>query len=497
MIIDTNDGPELELRPIEYASPTMTKEAQCYCVRPFYLLTLRGCGVTRTDMWISTQWTYLPGQRIAQTPELPETLAELIDRVTSGDAAPDMTIVLDGRAAHHLQLPTSDAGLPSDDEVHPAQAGLRAAGWGCSTLRPWTTIWRGEQRVIVGLADLIDAESAPMMACPSPLDVIDAMATWRSHTGHGWAGSSIMASHALMRGTIRTGHRKSEPIWLPKEAPSDVDPELTYERDTWRGKRPADTDRWLHSYDMNLAYLSAAGIARITPWALKPTGKGTPYSPERAGWWLIQPEPWTVRRIMSPLGHLPGEDLRTAQTWAPRWVTGPTLALLDELTEAGTYGGYEILDSWTATGAGPHLRHWATPIRDLLYHLADTDTAAEPWRPALIEAAKQTYKRGLGALVSEGGRIHRPDWTHAVIAMDRANTWRRAWRIGTTDGRWPRWANTDALAYTSPHEDPFKAAPGSLKTDPDGEAPMRLGYAKPEGAWAINRDKQQQEVDAA
>lgn len=440
-----------------------------------------------TDMWISTQWTYRPEQRIAQTPELPTTLVELVERIAGkGGKAGDPCLILDGRAAHHFGLPTTPGQLPIDGaDDHPAQTQAKGAGWGCSTVQPWITLWRGDTRVIVGLADLIDAESAPIMACPSPLDVVDALATWRAHTGHGWAGSAIMSAHHIIRQAVRIGRKKAEPTWMPREAPEHIDPELAYERDLWRGKKPHSDDRFEHVYDMNLAYLAAAGIARIAPWGLKPTGGGVEYTPDRAGWWLIQPEPWTVRKVMSPLGHLPGESAKRPQSWAPRWVTGPTLALLDELTEAGIYGGYRVIDSWTATGAGNHLAQFATPVRDLLYHLADTDTAAEPWRARLVDAAKMTYKRGLGALANDQGRIRRADWYHAIVAQDRANCWRRAWKIGEAEDRWPRWANTDALAYTSPEPDAIDAAPAGLKINPD--KPMRLGFAKPESTKEITR----------
>lgn len=450
-----------------------------------------------TVIAVSERHTYLPGGRItAPLRDLESlTVAELVARCAARFGREGVLILCADTCAR-LGLPWRADHVDRDgfDESHQAVAELRAAGWKLSRLRAWSTLHAdGRPDVhlcLLGAVDLgSDIDNHPLIGT-SLVDTVTAMDLWHRVTGVAWRGVAAMAGQAIMRAVVRgksgRGRAKAEPRWMTAVEDGRPDPsasELEYREPHWRGTAP-DPRRYAYllGYDLNRAYLSGAQIVKVTPWDLQATGK-TPYAPDRAGWWLIDSAPWSDKRLPDPRGYAVADDRR--------WVTGPTMALLDELTAAGDYGGYEVIDSWTATGAGEILRPWAETLRDVTTHTATE--AAGPVEAAMVaEGARFAYKRAWGMLNKPTARVHRPDWAAAILAQSRCNLFRRMREIGRVLDRWPVWVSTDCIYYPAKTPDHVAECPTWIDEDsgkPRGirlhDYPGQLGRFKPSGAQQI------------
>lgn len=395
----------------------------------------------RRTILVSDRWTFLPGDVVVPTPagSLAGGLGAVVTRIAA--TLPDGgVLLLDARAAAALGLPAAPADvdqLGEELQEHPAVADLGRAGWSVARLGPWITVWGQDRpRLHLGILPLINPADSPVI-CSWPHDTLAALELWHRLIGAPYYGTPGWAGTEALRQLADAGRGK-RPTFKPAAdlvGPADAY-ELPFLADHFKGPLPRGM-RHAGAFDMRMAYLSSALVVRLAVWSLKPTGKVDAYDPDRAGWWLVRLSPWQDKRIPDPAGYGDGDT---------RWVTGPTLSLIDPLVAEGIHGGYEILDSWTApiiqASNGRPLKAWAERIRDGLY--ADLPG---PAGAAVKVALKQSYSKTVGSLNNLSAPIYRPDWHFAVIAQSRANLWRRMWGIGRNLDRWPLWIETDNVWY--------------------------------------------------
>jgi hypothetical protein len=213
------------------------------------------------------------------------------------------------------------------------------------------------------------------------------------------------------------------------------------------------------------------------------TGKRA-FDATKAGWWLADIAPWPLLDVCpDPAGpNRRGRKLR--------WVTTPTLALLDELGKENWHGGFTIVDSWTGPGRRA-LTPWAERLRDAW---AAAWALPDPCdRERVTDAIKAGGNAAIGLLANKGMRsVYRPDWAHTVRALARANGFRRVWKEGRL-GRWPVLIETDAIHYDHDSKDPLEAFPASF-VDRDGKsllAPLgvKLGTYTAEHVWRVRESR--------
>lgn len=310
------------------------------------------------------------------------------------------------------------------------------------------------------------------------------MAQWTELTGQPWTGTPGMTGNTLLVDGWRTANPKAPAprwngcgVWYPMES-RPAWPFGAIEQAYTPAQWERDTDQPTHGYDLNKAYLSAYQVAELPAGQLEHhqvTGDADVFDPKMGGIWRVELSPWTHGHLLpDPAGYAPQLEDGT------RWLTTPTLALLQQLTERGDYAGFSVREYWTAP-TRRITRKWAELLNDV------AGAAREP----IAGAAKQVYKQAYG-MWARGGRVHRPDWHYTIIALSRANLWRkmdaayRSGRTGTyragayrqvTSGIRPVRVETDCVFYESTEGGDWSAyAPPGFKLDPSGRA---LGHFKP------------------
>jgi hypothetical protein len=254
--------------------------------------------------------------------------------------------------------------------------------------------------------------------------------------------------------------------------------ELDWTDDDW--SRPLEQP-YAHGYDATRMYLAAAQACEVlAPWKLVHTGKRV-FDPKRAGWWKVELGPWNDDRIPAPAG--PGESVR--------WVTTPTLVLLQELQEAGgAFQSFEVIDSWTQVGKRL-LRSWAETIESAYHAGKDLRiphvSTADDWTDGLLisSAAKAAYRETIGLLKPNAGPdsspTYRPDWHYSLIAQSRSTLWRKVWAIGLAEDRWPLTIHVDHVWYGSDDADPEDSKPAGIALVNAKGHPDTLGTFKMKG----------------
>lgn len=426
-------------------------------------------------------WDLTQGHPAALTPTDTWSggLGQLLDRVGKhfdGQGA----ILLDGSAARALRLPSEPA------EVGTITAGLdeaRAAGWKVTDVRNgWATATAdGRPTIIISIQSLASPARCPLFNPDAVIDRPYAMSLWQELTGVAWRGTPGTAGMVLMRATApeypAKGGKAVGPTWK-----SDAGPEGAAEK-PWEHSGRFRRDNplpYAHSYDGTRMYLAAAGTCEsLAPWTLRHHGK-QPFNRKYAGWWKVELAPWNDDRLPDPAG--PGKD-------RIRWVTTPTAALLSELTDQGVYGGIQVIDSWTNVGKRP-LRTWAETIERTYQTAATqarmTDADGTPSSHAqdaerVRLAAKEVYRESWGLLNTATNSVHRPDWHYTILAYARATLWRKLWKVGTVEGRWPVEINVDNVWYGSDLDDPRDAMPVGLSLVNAEGIPDTLGTFKIKG----------------
>lgn len=432
----------------------------------------------RQTMIITPAWTYMPG-RVSRTPTDALTdLGTLLGRVTAHLTAADtLTLLLGTDAAAAVGLPTTADALPDRADLEaPATAhetAVREAGWRLSTtdrarLGVWTTLTRDRAATIhLGLLDLIDhhdPKNSPITALRSTADMADTLHTWRTIAGAGWYGTAPAAAMASIRATVRYGRRRLEPRWRGNDVP-DIDArELDLTESYWRAKKSAlEGMSYLHGWDTTQMHLAAA---RNTPLSARvPDRDPVPqdWRDGLTGWWRIDLEPWPHERTMpSPAGYIYDRHSRQPST---RWVTGPTMQLLQQLRDDSEHPGYSVLDSHTAPADGVLLRGWADRLNGAYRQHSAAGGVNDQ---ALCRAIKASYQRGISHMLNPRSRVYRPDWGHAIIAMARTNLWRRMWTLAQDYDWWPAKIHTDCVYYPSASAE-ATPPPGVRIAETDGQ----------------------------
>lgn len=370
---------------------------------------------------------------------------------------------------------------PYSEQAPPEPAAVHCGDWGAKVAHDdvwirWTNhdghaIWTCEVDALA-----FRGKNSPLIE-PNPMLTALNMHTWTETTGAGWVGTPGMTGNNLLIDTWTDLHPKAPAprwntsgIWLP-----------VHGGDTWtygQIEQPFTTAKWardydgpMHGYDLNKCYLSAYQTAELPADSLEHRPKGVRFDPRMGGIWRVELSDWRFGHLLpDPAGYGPALDDGT------RWLTTPTLALLQQITDRGDYSGFTVREAWTAP-ARRITRKWAELINDV----------AGAARDPLNTAAKQVYKQTYGMWVRRG-RIYRPDWHYTIIAVARANMWRKldtALRAGsatlvdpdTRDRQIPVRVETDCVFYaTGAHTTWEELAPPTFKLDPSG---IKLGHFKP------------------
>lgn len=422
--------------------------------------------------WVGTDGitAYMPGGELRRVPAetgdySTVTLASIVGWADDRSADGQATVIIAADLARRLSIPDRPALLRL---VDPPVEQLAACGWTLGTVQPFTLLRRGSRIIALGVEHWIEPNRCPLLA-DTPDQTVTRFGRWFDLTGTIYRGTPGIAAVAMIRdhyepvNAVPDKSRKV-PTWLPGEATmlrrQTGNAEDDYRAGIWQRSGP---EQYEHGYDLRTMYLTAAGIADLPWWSLRKQGDPTP-NPKHAGYHLIRPEPWTLNHLLpSPVGRdrgIPSQDA------AGRWVTTPTLRLLDELREQGIFGGYELIETWSAD-AGRVLRPWSERIRDAIAWV-DPEAGAPPERADrhLTAALKDGYREAIGLLGREGGRVFRPEWRHIIIATARANLWRRLWRTGRETDRWPLRIDVDCAWYGSNDPDPARDAPLPLGITP-------------------------------
>lgn len=324
--------------------------------------------------------------------------------------------------------------------------------------------WRRDDGRSLWMADLDGMEaggrSTPLVD-GDPYTTAIRWHQWATLTGRPWIGTPGMTGNDLL---INAWCRGAAPRWQDRD----------YAGITGECERPYSARRWSveHSgpvvgYDVNKAYLSAYQSAELAADALEHAVRpGLDRS--RGGFWRVQLEPWADGRLPDPAGY--GHVLEDGT----RWLTTPTLALIEDLTEAGRHGGYSILEAYTAP-ARRITRTWAERIRDIIHDTTGADM------PHLAAAAGRVYKATWGMWARPTGRIRRQDWHHTILATARMTLWRKIDRYAQQEDRWPVRIETDAVFYPCDGRPWRDQAPRGMRLDDSG---MKPGAFKSAGGGA-------------
>lgn len=416
----------------------------------------------RCAMAISPAFVVFQDGSVRVTPDntWSQGLGALLDRVAP--AAGEMVLLLAGAAARQLDLPTEPNGRN--------RRGIEratAAGWKLTSERDgWLTFAHADRVVIVAIAPLLDYARFPLMDPPNSLVGVPSLALWHELAGRAWRGTPGVVGMTLLRDhapVYRTEGRQSFVTWKPHNVGPARAKETTWT--TWNSTAAEATNagRYIHRYDARRAYLNAFGTCEsLAPWTLRNTGRAE-FDPSRAGWWEVELAPWQWEHLPHPAG--PTRE-------SVRWLTTPTLILLQQLTEEGRYGGFTVLDSWTGTGKRM-FRSFAEHVEGVYQRATQMSRETEPTgmptsramdAGRVREAAKALYRETYGLLNLHTNSAYRPDWHFAIMAQARCSIWRTIDRAAREDGRFPvSWVNTDTVLYRSDEPDPWKAVPPSIK----------------------------------
>lgn len=403
------------------------------------------------------------GTPVATPPlgDLGELLNRFAKRMPEGGV-----ILIDQAVADRL-------GIPGGDGPQLGLTDVQASGWKHNKdVRAYTRFWRDDVTIVVGNLNAMNPERTPLL-CDGDIDTVAAFGMWHEWTGIPWRDTPGATGLALIDATvpeILVKGRPSKPTWKPKDPGPEGASEAPWTAHNWPGPSGVTALPHRHGYDVTRMYLAAAGQCEHLPaFTLRRQVGRSSFDPKMGGWWKVRLAPWIDQRIPHPAG--PGDD--------ERWITTPTAVLLSKLAEDGVYGGFEVLDS--RVGPGKRLlRGWAETIERTYTETVCMGT----WSTEGVEAnhvaaaAKAVYRESIGLLNRDTNWMFRPDWHYSIIALARCNLWRKMWRVGREEDRWPLTIDVDNVVYGSADVDPVAAVPKVLTL---GDRP---GQFKVKGAAA-------------
>ncbi len=226
----------------------------------------------------------------------------------------------------------------------------------------------------------------------------------------------------------------------PERLPAPAGQADTVAELSWlRTLAPAERGKaYLHSYDKNAQWLSAAGVVELGLSGIEerrdPTGK-LPFDKKLPGYWLA--------RIAG------GEE---------RWACTPTVAWAIEREQTVAIAQAHV---WTQHSRA--METWYERLRG-----ARTALYADPTLAGALalRALKLTYSLTISGFNSVWQRdrkspLYRPDWRHLIIAQANANLSRALHKMDR-DGYTPVAVHKDAVYLVSDEPDPVKACPPSV-----------------------------------
>lgn len=397
---------------------------------------------------------------------LGKALPALVNRLGSAAGV----VLLHEDAADRIGWPTQRVDAPED---HPAAVSARDNGWEMSGAHvPWSIATKdGRKLHIARWTDV-----AGPLRLHTSVGTAMLLETWHQWIGQPWHTSSGGAGLAVLR-----QHATGVKAWRSDRGPADGRPafEDVWSRQTWQAPRPASPPPYVIGYDTVRAGLAALGSAELSGYPLvfahnesaPVLDRPIQFDPKRAGWWLAEIAPWGDDRLPHPAGYADGETLR--------WITTPTMTLLDWLAERGEMGKTTVYQSWT----GPKARIFreAASVLEIGYQRSEalSGGAAAGLGDVMGGAIKAAYKEAHGAMGSDDHHqwINRSDWYHGINATKRCNMWRRVHRVSRETNRHPLWIDDDCVYYGSDTDRP-RADPPALPLTVPGET-ERLGQLRP------------------
>lgn len=418
--------------------------------------SLRGKGsrVSYRVVGVAADWVVADG-RFTNLPAgaLTQGLCGLLGRVGANLDRGEGTVLLSAPAAAAL-------GLSAPADVSAAVES--GSGWRVGEVSAWATVYRQRTREVAGVtvhvcvlpwvADM-PAERWPWGGVTDAAAGTMALAelAWQLGEYDRLIGAPFrarpgVAGLAALRRLAVPSRAGKPPRFRSQAGPhrSVADLPLVWDREETAEETALG---WRHEYDLNAAYLGAAGVVEcLARDPLTHTGPAV-FDRSRGGYWSLPVE--SVRELEDQRGaRRPPLVSGLAGDAGEVWLSTPTVALLEDLGL-----GLEIRDSWTAEGRR-FLRRWAEQL--------DAARVLTSREPQLQRAIKRTYAEAVGMLNSDSGTVYRPDWFHMVVAQCRANLIRAVDKIGAESGRWPLVVDTDCLTYASGDADWGVSAPASM-----------------------------------
>lgn len=296
-----------------------------------------------------------------------------------------------------------------------------------------------------------DADRFPFIDLPD--DALSAsLSRWWEVMGAPWFGTPGTAGADALETrikSVRTWHAD----WTLPAGPFDRAAEMAYKPQQWN-RLDGWSEQYRHGYDITRMYSTAAGITEVAPGGLRRGPRE--FDKSLAGWWRVELSPWQWAELPDPAGY----PTRRHRDGEARWLTTPTVKLLDDLERAGRYGGFSVLDSRVSKGR-PVFKEWNQGL-ERLYREGG---------PEMRAAVKAAGRETIGLLNSPTYSTRRPDWHHAVIAQARANLFRKIAKAHA-EGRPPLLVDTDCVWYGSDDPDPVTACP-PVFTLGDGPGQMK------------------------
>lgn len=409
----------------------------------------------------------------------------------------DRTLILSGEVLDHFDFPRENPAPhnPVDAPTeHPVLESIRAAGWRVKALTPYMRCYRTFGKRSVALTIVVNEwttkNNTPMRMHGSPFMTADRMNAWAYTTGVQWyangaftGGDLFWHVHKEKRASIEEANKKRKrenhfpKPWFAEdirpmlqdgmvgcESPYTKSQFMNPELPEW--EEPGNFE--FLTVDARKAYLSAACYVKVATGKLIPGP--TMFDKALSGFWRVRVAPWPESSCLpNPAGYAaPLAD-------GTRWVTSPTLELLDEIRHEFT-----VYESWVAKGSTA-LKAWGERLRDVLYG---------PHGPALETAVKSAAVQTIGdwARIPENpetkARLCRPDWNAAVIAMFRSNLWRKMRDAGHS-GIYPAWVETDKVLYPAADVQGIRmtVSRSGRKSFPEGETFGHFRYALESRPW--------------
>jgi len=308
-----------------------------------------------------------------------------------------------------------------------------------TALTPWLDLRKkGEAGSSVSIAFPLYDEHAIWGLDTDGATLLTALLAYANAVGTPYYRSPGRTGADLLQGLGKRG-AESKRVY-PERLPAPAGQADTVAETSWmRTLSPAERERrYLHSYDKNAQWLSAAGVVELGLSSIEErrdvAGK-LPFDKKLPGYWLA--------RIAGG---------------AERWVCTPTVAWAIERGQA-----VAITEASVWTEHSRAMETWYERLRGARTALYADET---PAGRLALGALKYTYSLTISGFGSAWQRerrspLYRPDWRHAILAQANANLSRALHKMDR-DGYTPVAVHKDAVYLLSDEPDPVVACPPSV-----------------------------------